>query len=372
MDGEIARIVERCTLCGACITSCTFGAIYTDVVEKEIPDLSRYRGVWVLAEHKEGVLHHATLELLGCGAALARELEQELSVLLLGYKVSRLAKELIAYGAQKVYLAEHRNLARYCTTAYAKVVAELVKDHEPNILLISATPIGRDLAPRLARHLELGLTADCTALSTDRDDKNHNLLQTRPAFGGNVMATIVTPRSRPQLATVRPGIMEPLAPDYQRKGQVISHKTLITKKDLSATILEMVRTERKAVDLSQAKIVVAGGRGVGDAAGFDLLRKLAECMGGEVGGSRVAVEAGWITQDRQIGQTGQTVRPDIYIACGISGAIQHRAGILGAKNIIAINKEADAPIMLLADYAIVGDLFEVVPLLIKTLKKEAA
>ena len=372
MDGEIAKILERCTLCGACVTSCTFGAICTDAVEKEIPDLSRYRGVWVLAEHREGVLHRATFELLGCGAALAQELEQELSVLLLGYKVNHLAKELIAYGAQKVYLAEHRNLAHYCTTAYAKVVAELVRGHEPNILLLSATPTGRDLAPRLARHLELGLTADCTTLSTDRDDKNHNLLQTRPAFGGNVMATIVTPRSRPQLATVRPGIMEPLAPDYQRKGQVISHKTSITKKDLSTTIIEMVRSGRKAVDLSQAKTIVAGGRGVGDAAGFDLLRELAEAMGGEVGGSRVAVEAGWITQDRQIGQTGQTVKPDIYIACGISGAIQHRAGILGAKNIIAINKEADAPIMLLADYAIVGDLFEVVPLLIKTLKKEAA
>jgi electron transfer flavoprotein alpha subunit len=372
MDGEIARILERCTLCGACITSCAFGAILTDATEQEIPDLSRYQGVWVVAELREGALRRATCELLGCGAVLARELGQELSALLLGYKVAHLAKELIAYGAQNVYLVEHRNFAYYSTTAYTKVVAELVRAHDPNILLISATPLGRDLAPRLARRLELGLTADCTGLNTDQNDKNRNLLQTRPAFGGNVMATIVTPRSRPQMATVRPGIMEPLSPDRHRKGRVIPYKTSITKKDLSTRTLEIVLSDRKAVDLSQAKIIVAGGRGVGDAAGFVLLRELAEVMGGEVGGSRVAVEAGWITQDRQIGQTGQTVRPEIYIACGISGAIQHRAGISGARNIIAINKDADAPIMGLADYGIVGDLFEVVPLLIKTLKKEAA
>jgi len=372
VHGKKARILDRCTQCGACITSCTFDAVLSDLKEKEIPDLSDYRGVWVLAEIANGKILPVTFELLGCGQALAKDLNQELCAVLLGHKTGHLAKELIVHGASTVYVTQHRNLAQYCTSAHTKVLAELVREYNPNIFLMAATHLGRDLAPRVSRRLGVGLTADCTELTTDFDQKNKNLLQTRPAFGGNVMATIISPYSRPQMATVRPGVMEPLAPDYQRKGNIINHKTSITRKDISYRVVETLPSEKKIADLSQAKIIVAGGRGVGNASGFDLLRRLARTLGGEVAGTRVAVEQGWISPDRQVGQTGKSVRPDIYVACGISGAIQHRAGILGSKYIIAVNKDPDAPIFKMADYGIVGDLFETVPLLIETLRKETA
>jgi electron transfer flavoprotein alpha subunit len=257
-------------------------------------------------------------------------------------------------------------LAHYQTVPYTKVLAEAITQFKPAIVLIGATHIGRDLAPRLARRLELGLTADCTELAID--PREGHLLQTRPAFGGNVMATILSKRTRPQMATVRPGIMKALPRDQGRRGEIIPLKVRLTKGDLATKLLEVVKEKKGRVDLSQARIIVAGGRGCGSEKGVRGLQELAEALGGELAGSRVAVELGWIPMERQIGQTGQSVRPELYIACGISGAIQHKAGMQNAKHIIAINKDPLAPIFEIADYRLVGDLQEIVPALTKAVQ----
>ncbi|MFH1122240.1 MAG: FAD-binding protein [Pseudomonadota bacterium] len=366
MQGEKARILERCTSCGACLEVCRQKAICTDVEPKVIPDFSDRRGVWVFAEQREGRLGRVSVELLGKARELGGSLNQDVSALLLGYRVGGISKELIAYGADQVYLAEHKGLESYRTNAYTKVIEALLKEHRPNIFLIGATHVGRDLAPRVSRRVEVGLTADCTELSIDPEEGI--LLQTRPAFGGNVMATIVNRYSRPQMATVRPGVMEAVAKPGH-KGKVIKTKVLLTEKEVGSKVLEVVKEGKKRVNLSEAKVIVAGGRGVGDAKGFKMLEKLADALGGEVAGTRVAVEEGWIPADRQVGQTGQSVRPELYIACGISGAIQHRAGMMNSRYVIAINKEPRAPIFQVADWGIVGNLHEVVPGMIEELKK---
>jgi electron transfer flavoprotein alpha subunit len=248
---------------------------------------------------------------------------------------------------------------------YTRVLAEMIGIHRPSVLLLGATPLGRDLAPRLSRRLDLGLTADCTELAIDPQD--HSLLQTRPAFGGNVMATIVTPRARPQMATVRPGVMA-LGPHRQgATAQVLRHAVHLQEGDLLPRLLASRAQGQKAVDLAAARVIVAAGRGCGGSKGLELLSRLAEGLGGEVGGTRVAVEEGWLAASRQIGQTGVSVRPELYIACGVSGAIQHRAGCLGARYIVAINRDRRAPIFQVADYALVGDLFKVVPALLAAL-----
>ena len=370
LDGQVAVLTDRCIYCGACLESCKQKAISSDLAELSIPDFSAYQGVWVFAEQREGRLHPVSLELLGCGARLARELNQEVSAVLLGDKVKALSRELIAGGAQKVYLAEHPYLGHYQTNPYATVLAELLAGHKPGIFLVGATHIGRDLAPRLARRLELGLTADCTELAID--PKEGHLLQTRPAFGGNVMATILSRRSRPQMASVRPGIMKALPPDRTRKGELIPFKPLLKKKDLTTRLVEIVKEKKRRVDFSQARVIVAGGRGLGSEKGVQVLQALAEALGGEVAGSRVAVESGWVPAERQVGQTGQSVHPDLYIACGISGAIQHKAGMQNSKYIIAVNKDPLAPIFEIADYRIVGDLQDIVPALTKAVQKERA
>ena len=249
-------------------------------------------------------------------------------------------------------------LKDYRTEAYAHVFQELVAAHKPNILLMGATHIGRDLAPRVSKRVGSGLTADCTELSIDPDEGI--LWQTRPAFGGNVMATIANRFSRPQMATVRPGVME-VIPTPGKEGTVITHVTKLTEEQIRTKTLEIVKEPKTHVDLSEAKIIVAGGRGVNDAAGFELLGELADALGAELAGTRVAFEEGWIPASRQVGQTGVTVRPDLYIACGVSGAIQHRAGMMDSKFIVAINKDPYAPIFKVADWGIVGDLFDVVP-----------
>ena len=363
-DGK-AFVLERCTSCGACLEVCKEGAIQTDRAPREIPDFSDRKGIWVFAEQSGGKLHPVSLELLGKAQGLAKELQQEVSAVLLGSRVSSLTKPLLEYGAQKVHLADHRALKDFRTVAYAEVMKGLVSKYKPNILLMGATPLGRDLAPRLARLVGAGLTADCTDLRIDPDEGI--LLQTRPAFGGNVMATIANRYSRPQMATVRPGVMEAL-PMPGNQGEVIRQKVTLLEKDIGTKVLETVRESKKRVNLSEARVVVAGGRGVGDAAGFKILEALARAMGGETAGTRVAVEEGWIPSERQVGQTGRTIRPEIYIACGISGAIQHRAGMLGSRYIIAINKDERAPIFEVADWGIVGDLHEVVPAFTKALK----
>jgi electron transfer flavoprotein alpha subunit len=286
--------------------------------------------------------------------------------LLLGDGVAGLAGTLIEYGAETVYLVEHKGLKDFRTDSYTKAIEDLVKKYKPNILLMGATHVGRDLAPRVSRRVEVGLTADCTELSIDPTEGI--LLQTRPAFGGNVMATIANRYSRPQMATVRPGVME-AARKPGAKGKVIKQEASLTEDEIGTRVLELVKEKKKRANLSEAKVIVAGGRGVGDAGGFKILEELASALGGELAGTRVAVEEGWIPPDRQVGQTGQSVRPEVYIACGISGAIQHRAGMMNARYIIAVNKDPRAPIFQVADWGIVGDLHEVVPEMIQQFKK---
>jgi electron transfer flavoprotein alpha subunit len=359
-----AHLLEYCTTCGACLEVCTPKAILSDAKPKEIPDFSDRQGVWIFAEQRAGKLSRVALELLGKAQELARTLNQEVSALLLGSKVSALSEGLMRYGADHVYLAEHEALKDYRTIPYTKVIEEIIKKYRPNILLMGATPIGRDLAPRVSRRVGVGLTADCTDLSIDKSERF--LLQTRPTFGGNVMATIANRYSRPQMATVRPGVME-ARENPGHKGNVIKQEVSIPEEGITEKILEKVREEKRSVDLSEAKVIVGGGRGVRDAGGFRVLNDLAKVLGGEVAGTRVAVEEGWIPTECQIGQTGQSVRPEIYIACGISGAIQHRAGIMGSRYIIAINKDPRAPIFQVTDWGIVGDLHEVVPEMINQL-----
>jgi electron transfer flavoprotein alpha subunit len=359
-----AHILERCTSCGACLEVCKQQAILTDAKPKEIPDFSAFRGVWVFAEQRDGRLAPVSLELLGKAQGLAASLQQEVSALLLGYQVSGLSEVLMEYGADTVHVADHKALRDYRTNAYTAVIEGLVKEYKPNVLLLGATHVGRDLAPRVSRRVAVGLTADCTELTVDPGEGI--LLQTRPAFGGNVMATIANRYSRPQMATVRPGVMEPVhRPGY--RGRVNPVKVSLTEKEIGTVVLEKVREGKKKVNLSEARVIVAGGRGVGDAGGFRLLEKLASTLGGMVAGSRVAVEEGWIPPEQQVGQTGQSVRPELYIACGISGAIQHRAGMMGSRYVIAVNKDPRAPILQVADWGIVGDLHEVVPRLIEQL-----
>ncbi len=360
-----AEVLERCTSCGACLEVCKKKALVTDAKPKEIPDFSDHRGIWVFAEQRDGQLNRVSLELLGKANQLGNELDQEVSAVLIGHHVSDLADTLIRYGADRVYLAEHRLLKGYRTLAYTKVIEELIRKYRPNIFLMGASHIGRDMAPRVSRRVGAGLTADCIDLSID--SKEGILLQTRPAFGGNIMATITSRYSRPQMATVRPGVMEAIPlPDH--KGRIIKQPISLSEKEIGLRVLNVVKEEKKQVNLSAAKVIVAGGRGVGDENGFRVLRELAEIMGGEVAGTRVAVESGWIPAENQVGQTGKSVRPEIYIACGISGAIQHRAGMMHSRYIVAVNKDPAATIFQVADWGIVGDMHDVVPEMIRQLK----
>jgi electron transfer flavoprotein alpha subunit/NAD-dependent dihydropyrimidine dehydrogenase PreA subunit len=362
-DGK-ASVQDRCTSCGACLAVCKNEAIRTDATPKEIPDFCDYKGVWVYAEQRDGVLAKVTFELLGVAQNLAEKRNQKVSAVLLGDQVANLTGELIRHGADHVYLAQDKTLYRYRTLAHVSVLETIINRYKPEILLIGATHIGRDLAPRLSRRVGVGLTADCTELSIDPVE--HILLQTRPAFGGNIMATIANRYSRPQMATVRPGVMEARI-DEAHTGTVIRCEVQLAEKDIKTEVLEVFQEKRKHTPITDAKVIVAGGRGVNGEEGFNLLHTLAEVLEGEVAGTRIVAEQGYIPAECQIGQTGKTVRPEIYIACGISGAIQHRAGIMNSRYIIAINKDAGAPIFKVADWGIVGDLHDVVPELIKQL-----
>ena len=364
-DGK-AVINDRCTACGACENSCKFKAIEIKREVKIGMDLSSYKGVWIFAEQRGGELMETALELLGEGRKLADKLGTELTGVLLGNRVADIAEELIAYGADRVILAEHEELENYTTDAYTKVMAELVNEKKPEIILIGATNIGRDLAPRVSARLNTGLTADCTKLEIDNEERI--LLQTRPAFGGNIMATIITPKHRPQMATVRPGVMRKLAPDKARIGEIDRVRVNLSKEDIKVKVLEVVKSVKHAVNLLEAEVIVSGGRGLGTPEGFKLMQELAEALGGVVGCSRAAVDNGWISHDHQVGQTGKTVRPKLYIACGISGAIQHLAGMQGSECIVAINKNPEAPIFSVADYGIVGDIYKIIPMMIDEIK----
>jgi electron transfer flavoprotein alpha subunit len=367
MEDGIAVINEKCTLCGICESECSFGAIKVERPESDDTSHTEgYSGVWVYAELRNGLPIASAFELLGAGRALASDLGESLSAVLIGSGVDQAAKELIAYGADNVYAVDDKSLELFNDESYADIFVQIAEKFKPEIVLISATTYGRSLAPRVSSRLNTGLTADCTGLEIDPETRN--LRQTRPAFGGNLMATIICPNHRPQMSTVRPRVMKALTPDPNREGQVIKPEVSIIKEP-TITVEELVSTLTDSINLSEAEIIVSGGRGLGDPKNFALIEELARLLGGAVGSSRAAVDAGWIDYSHQVGQTGKTVGPKIYIACGISGAIQHQAGMSSSDVIIAINKDPDAPIFKLATYGIVGDLLTVVPEMISILKK---
>ncbi len=331
-------------------------------------DIKQFKDVWVFAEQRQGTLTPVVVELLGEGRKLADKLGVKLCALLVGSNVKDLIQTLIHYGADRVYFVDNELLEKYTTDGYSKAVCIAVESYKPEIIMMGATHIGRDLAPRIASKLNTGLTADCTGLEIDPEDGK--LRQTRPAFGGNLMATIICPETRPQMCTVRPGVMDKAIKDTNKTGETIEIEVDISQKDIRTKVLEIVKIKRDMIPLTDADVIVSGGMGIKNAEGFKMLKELADVLGGTLGASRATVDAGWIDKSRQVGQTGTTVRPKLYIACGISGAIQHLAGMQESGMIVAINTNPNAPIFEVADYGIVGDVYEVVPQLIELLKDE--
>jgi electron transfer flavoprotein alpha subunit len=331
-------------------------------------DINDYRGVWVFVEQTEGEPARVSLELLSKGRELADKLDVVLTAFLLGESVQDTAKELIFFGADEVVVADHSLLRDYRTELYTDIISEQVMARKPEVLIVGASPIGRDLAPRLSFRLNAGCTADCTGL--DIDEENRLFVSTRPAFGGNVMATIICPEHRPQMSTVRPGVMALPEKDDSRTGQIIDLELQLDEDACKVKILESVKGTSEGVNIQDAERIVAIGMGAGDKETFDMIKELAELLDGEVGATRFAVEAGWVSHDRQIGQTGKTVRPELYVGCGISGAVQHTAGMSASKMIIAINKDPNAEVFKIADYGIVGDVRKVVPAIISELKNQ--
>jgi electron transfer flavoprotein alpha subunit len=335
------------------------------------------RNIWVFMEQEDGHIADVSLELLAKASSLARTLNSQVWGLVFGHQIEALGEKIIQYGADRVLVADHPELALYRTLPYTRVAVDLINQHQPYIFLIGATPAGRDLAPRVASALQVGLTADCTDLQIGdyelRKEKQvykDLLYQIRPAFGGNIIATIVNPKTRPQMATVREGVMQAQQPDPQRRGEIETIEPAFEPGDFALKVLSREVRQPK-VRLKDAPVIVAGGGGVNDPAEFQLIEELAHVLGGEVGASRAAVDAGFVSREHQIGQTGTTVRPRLYIAAGISGAIQHRTGMDESNKIIAINTDPQAPIFQVAHYKIVGDLAEVLPLLIQALREKA-
>jgi electron transfer flavoprotein alpha subunit len=386
MVEKLAVLNEKCTQCKQCVAACPFDAIIDEETPVEKADLSAYKDVWVYAEQRSGKIMNVALELIGEGRRLAREIGSQTKVwaVLIGGKVESLAQECFDYGADGAYVIENDLLEKYTTDGYTKVFSDLIADRKPEIVLFGATHIGRDLAPRVAARLETGLTADCTRLdikvssyidyavkyttqdTSDLDPASDDkgLKQTRPAFGGNLMATIITPNTRPQMATVRPGVMTRREKAEGAKGEVVRVAPQIVQTDIRIIVKDIVKSAKEIVSLTDADIICSGGCGLGGPDGFGLIKQFADKVGGVVGSSRAAVDAGWIDHAHQVGQTGTTVKPKIYFACGISGAIQHLAGMQTSDLIVAINKDPEAPIFEVADYGIVGDLYKVIPQII--------
>jgi len=321
--------------------------------------------VWVFAEQDGGQIVPVVFEILTEARTIAAKLETGLSAVILGHQIAGQAEALLAYGVQTVYVCDAPELKDYTTAAYTRQLAALIGQYAPAVLFIGATHNGRDLGPRLASRLNTGLTADCTSLDVDLE--KGDLLMTRPAFGGNLMATIICPSHRPQMATVRPGVFKAMPVNPPSNAQIVMVPSEIHPDDLQTEILRIVKEKSQEEDITRANIIVAGGRGLGSAAGFDLLQELADCLGGTVAASRAAVDAGWISNARQVGQTGKTIQPELYIACGISGAIQHLIGMNKSRTIVAINKDSNAPIFKIAHYGIVGDLYQIIPAMIEQL-----
>jgi electron transfer flavoprotein alpha subunit len=362
------EISDDCTLCGICVDTCEFRAIsLPEVGTGPAEDIGSYHGVWVYAEWREGEIHKVSHELLSAGRVLADKRGVELCAVLLGSGIDgNIASELIAYGADTVYVVDRPELAHFTDEVYAKALTELVKQKMPEILLAGATSIGRSFIPRVAASLRTGLTADCTELDMSDDGL---LLQTRPAFGGNIMATIICPNRRPQMATVRPKVMKPVKrDDHQGRVEVVElPEECFTGR---VEVIEVIPEQDKTARLTEADVIITGGRGLGKAENFALIEELAVLVNGAVGASRGAVEEGWIPPSHQVGQTGRTVAPTLYMAVGVAGAIQHLVGMQGSQVIVAVNKDPDAPIFDVATYGIVADLFEFIPAFVGRIRRE--
>ncbi len=343
--------------------------------------IEQYKDVYVFAQQVDNEISSIAFELLGKAKDLANDLDEKVVAVLIGYKVKDLADQLAVYGADKVIVVDDPELEVYRTEPYTHALASVINEFKPEIMLVGATAIGRDLGPRVSARVQTGLTADCTKLDIGdfplepiegQEQLHRQLLMTRPAFGGNTIATIACPNNRPQMSTVRPGVMEKNQPNPKAKAEVIEYNPGFTPDDNYVEILDIVKNVSDVVDIQDAKILVSGGRGVGSPENFKILEDLAEVVGGTVSCSRAVVDAGWKPKDMQVGQTGKTVRPNVYFAIGISGAIQHVAGMEESDLIIAINKDEDAPIFDVADYGIIGDLNKVVPMLTEQIKKALA
>ncbi|WP_019228237.1 electron transfer flavoprotein subunit alpha/FixB family protein [Sedimentibacter sp. B4] len=338
-------------------------------------NISEYKGIFVFAEQRDRKVQKVALELIGKGKQLAKDLNTTVTAVLLGHDMMDEAKKLCYAGADNVIYVDDEILDVYMTEPYVYTMNKIIEDKKPDIVIYGATAIGRDMAPRVSARVHTGLTADCTGLTIEPDDENPeklNLMMTRPAFGGNLMATIACPNHRPQMATVRPGVMQALKMSDQNPVNIEQYKVEIPADCKNVEILDITKIIQQRMNIEDAKVLVSGGRGMHGPENYPMLEELADLLGGTISASRAAVDAGWVPKDRQVGQTGKTVRPNLYIACGISGAIQHLAGMEESDYIIAINKDATAPIFDVADVGIVGDIFKIVPLLIEQLKQAAS
>ena len=329
-----------------------------------------YKGVFTFAQQVDNEITPVSFELIGKGKELAADIGCDVTAVLLGSGIAGLADELAAYGADRVIVVDAPELEVYTTEPYVHAFVDIINKYKPEICLFGATAIGRDMAPRVSARVHTGLTADCTKLEINPDDKG--LMMTRPAFGGNIMATILCSNHRPQMSTVRPGVMQKLPKDDSHKAEVINETVDGLADHVNVEVLEVVKAVAEKMNIQDAKVLVSGGRGMGSPENFKMLEDLADVLGGTIACSRPCVDNGWLPKDRQVGQTGQTVRPNVYFACGISGAIQHLAGMEESDIIIAINKDESAPMIAAADYGIVGDALKIVPLLTEALKKELA
>lgn len=368
MENDKAFITEACTACGACLDVCPVNAIIREAEEKTVKmNKDDYSGVWVFIEQVAGKARNVGHELLSQGRILADQMNTELSGIIIGSKVEHLAKEVFASGADNVYLIEGEEYSHYSTDAYTIAFADLIQTYKPRVILMGATTDGRDLGPRIACRVGTGLTADCTNLGID--ETTGCVAWTRPAFGGNIMATILCPDHRPEMGTIRPKVFKRPEPDFSRTGKTIVVSSKVKPGDIRVKLIEVLHACTASCNLEEAEVIVSGGRGLSKPENFKLIEDLAEVLGGSVGASRAAVDAGWKPALHQVGQTGKTVGPKVYFACGISGAIQHLAGMSSSDIIIAINKDPDAPIFKVANYGIVGDALEVLPALTEEFRK---
>ncbi|ACL75959.1 electron transfer flavoprotein subunit alpha [Ruminiclostridium cellulolyticum] len=369
-DKNVVYIDNTCTLCGICIPKCSFSAIsYNENFTKSKFNIDEYNGILIFGEQRDGKVSSVVYELLGEGNRLARQLGTKVSVVLLGNNTDKVVRELFAFGADDVFQIDHPLLECFNDELYTDIVVQVILQSKPEIFLVGATTYGRSLAARVASRLNTGLTADCTCLEIDAEKRL--LKQTRPAFSGNLMATIICPNHRPQMCTVRSKVMNPIEPDFSKIGQIIKPNVTISP-NLKIKKIDSIKNKVQRVNLADADIIVSAGRGIQKPQNLELIREFADCLGAAVGSSRALVDAGWIEYSHQIGQTGINVRPKIYFACGISGAIQHLAGMMSAKYIIAINKDPNAPIFKVANLGMVGEIEHIIPALIKEVKNKKA